>query len=75
MSKQYTYIERKIPAAPRNKRLTDTIAAAASTGGGYIGGGGGTSYWQLVTTDEDGNALPEEQLRMYYKELENRYNN
>lgn len=62
MSKQYTYIERRIPATPRNKRLTDSIVAAASTGGGYIGGGGGgTSYWQLVTTDEDGNALPEEQ--------------
>ena len=62
MSKQYTYIERRIPATPRNKRLTDSIVAAASTGGGYIGGGGsGTSYWQLVTTDEEGNALPEEQ--------------
>lgn len=60
MSKQYSYIERRIPATPRNKRLTDSIVAAASTGGGYIGGGG-TSYWQLVTTDEDGNALPEEQ--------------
>lgn len=61
MSKQYSYIERRIPATPRNKRLTDSIVAAASTGGGYIGGSGGTSYWQLVTTDEDGNALPEEQ--------------
>lgn len=61
MSKQYTYIERRIPATPRNNRLTDAIVAASSTGGGYIGGGGGTSYWQLVTTDEDGNALPEEQ--------------
>ena len=61
MSKQYTYIERRIPATPRNKRLTDSIVAAASTGGGYIGGSGGTSYWQLVTTDEEGNALPEEQ--------------
>ena len=59
MSKQYTYIERRIPATPRNKRLTDSIVAAASTGGGYIGGGG-TSYWQLVTTDADGNALAEE---------------
>lgn len=61
MSKQYTYIERRIPATPRNKRLTDSIVAAASTGGGYIGGSGGTSYWQMVTTDEEGNALPEEQ--------------
>lgn len=60
MSKQYSYIERRIPATPRNKRLTDSIVAAASTGGGYIGGGGGTSYWQLVTTDADGNALAEE---------------
>ena len=60
MSKQYTYIERRIPATPRNKRLTDAIVAASSTGGGYIGGGGGTSYWQLVTTDADGNALAEE---------------
>lgn len=60
MSKQYSYIERRIPATPRNKRLTDAIVAAASTGGGYIGGGGGTSYWQLVTTDADGNALAEE---------------
>ncbi len=59
MSKQYTYIERRIPATPRNKRLTDAIVAASSTGGGYIGGGG-TSYWQLVTTDADGNALAEE---------------
>lgn len=60
MSKQYTYIERRIPATPRNKRLTDAIVAAASTGGGYIGGGGsGTSYWQLVTVDADGNALAE----------------
>lgn len=60
MSKQYTYIERRIPATPRNKRLTDAIAAASLTGGGYIGGGGGASYWQLVTTDADGNALAEE---------------
>ena len=60
MSKQYTYIERMIPATPRNKRLTDAIVAASSTGGGYIGGGGGASYWQLVTTDADGNALAEE---------------
>ena len=60
MSKQYTYIERRIPATPRNKRLTDAIVAASSTGGGYIGGGGGASYWQLVTTDADGNALAEE---------------
>lgn len=60
MSKQYSYIERRIPATPRNKRLTDAIVAAASTGGGYIGGGGGASYWQLVTTDADGNALAEE---------------
>lgn len=59
MSKQYTYIERRIPATPRNKRLTDAIVAASSTGGGYIGGGGGASYWQLVTTDADGNALEE----------------
>ena len=61
MSKQYSYIERRIPATPRNKRLTDAIVAAASTGGGYIGGGGSdTSYWQLVTVDADGNALAEE---------------
>lgn len=61
MSKKYSYIERNIPAIPRNKRLTDAIVAASSTGGGYIGGGGsGTSYWQLVTTDADGNALAEE---------------
>lgn len=61
MSKQYSYIERRIPATPRNKRLTDAIVAAASTGGGYIGGSGsGTSYWQLVTVDADGNALAEE---------------
>ena len=60
MSKQYAYIERRIPATPRNKRLTDAIVAASSTGGGYIGGGGGASYWQLVTTDADGNALAEE---------------
>lgn len=61
MSKQYSYIERRIPATPRNKRLTDAIVAAASTGGGYIGGcGSGTSYWQLVTVDADGNALAEE---------------
>ena len=60
MSKQYTYIERRIPATPRNKRLTDAIVAASSTGGGYIGGGVGTSYWQLITTDADGNALAEE---------------
>lgn len=60
MSKQYSYIERRIPATPRNKRLTDAIVAASSTGGGYIGGGGGASYWQLVTTDADGNALAEE---------------
>ena len=46
MSKQYSYIERRIPATPRNKRLTDAMGAAASTGGGYIGGGGGTSYGQ-----------------------------
>ena len=59
MSKKYSYIERNIPAIPRNKRLTDAIVAAASTGGGYIGGGGGASYWQLVTTDADGNALAE----------------
>lgn len=60
MDKRYSYIERSHPATPRNKRLTDAIAAASSTGGGYIGGGGGTSYWQLVTTDADGNALAEE---------------
>ena len=60
MSKQYIYIERRIPATPRNKRLTDAIVAASSTGGGYIGGSGGPSYWQLVTTDADGNALAEE---------------
>lgn len=60
MDKKYSYIERSHPATPRNKRLTDAIAAASSTGGGYIGGGGGTSYWQLVTTDADGNALAEE---------------
>ena len=60
MSKQYTYIERRIPATPRNKRLTDAIVAASSTGGGYISGGVGASYWQLVTTDADGNALAEE---------------
>ncbi len=60
MDKRYSYIERSHPATPRNKRLTDAIAAASSTGGGHIGGGGGTSYWQLVTTDADGNALAEE---------------
>ena len=60
MDKRYSYIERSHPATPRNKRLTDAIAAASSTGGGHIGGGGGASYWQLVTTDADGNALAEE---------------
>ena len=60
MDKRYSYIERSHPATPRNKRLTDAIAAASSTDGGLIGGGGGTSYWQLVTTDADGNALAEE---------------
>ena len=60
---QYTYQTRFLAATPRNKRLTDSIQAAAQTGGS--GGGGylpaGPQYWELVTTQEDGTALPEEQ--------------
>lgn len=60
---QYTYQTRFLAATPRNKRLTDSIQAAAQTGGS--GGGGylpaGPQYWELVTIQEDGTALPEEQ--------------
>lgn len=58
---QYKYVEVQIPATPRNKRLTDSIQAAAQTGGGGIGYPSTPQYWELVTTQEDGTALPEEQ--------------
>lgn len=58
---QYTYQTRYIAATPRNKRLTDSIQAAAQTGGGGIGYPSTPQYWELVTTQEDGTALPEEQ--------------
>ena len=39
MSKQYSYIERKIPATPRNKRVAGLVTNAVSaTGGGYYPG-------------------------------------
>ncbi len=58
---QYKYVEVQIPATPRNKRLTDSIQAASQTGGGGIGYPSTPQYWELVTTQEDGTALPEEQ--------------
>ena len=50
-------------ATPRNKRLTEGIQSAAQSGGGGIGyiPSSGPQYWQLVTTDTEGNSLPEEQ--------------
>ena len=62
-TKQYTYQTRYLAATPRNKRLTEGIQSAAQSGGGGIGyiPSSGPQYWQLVTTDAEGNALPEEQ--------------
>lgn len=62
-TKQYTYQIRQIASTPRNKRLTDGIQQAAQTGGsggGYIQSST-PQYWQLVTTDADGNPLEEAQ--------------
>ena len=61
--KQYAYRTRYLAATPRNKRLTEGIQQAAQSGGGggtYISSGG-PQYWQLVTTDADGNPLEETQ--------------
>ena len=62
-TKQYTYQTRYLAATPRNKRLTEGIQSAAQSGGGSVGyiPSSGPQYWQLVTTDAEGNALPEEQ--------------
>lgn len=62
-TKQYTYQIRKIASTPRNKRLTDGIQQAAQSGGGGIGyiPSSAPQYWQLVTTDADGNPLEEAQ--------------
>lgn len=62
-TKQYTYQTRYLAATPRNKRLTEGIQSAAQSGGGGIGyiPSSGPQYWQLVTADAEGNALPEEQ--------------
>lgn len=62
-TKQYTYQIRKIASTPRNKRLTDGIQQAAQSGGGGIGyiPSSTPQYWQLVTTDTDGNPLEEAQ--------------
>lgn len=62
-TKQYTYQTRYLAATPRNKRLTEGIQSAAQSGGGGIGyiPSSGPQYWQLVTADAKGNALPEEQ--------------
>lgn len=56
--KQYTYQTRYVAATPRNGRLTDSIEKAASTGGEIVSGGSAAiQYWELATTDADGNAL------------------
>lgn len=62
-TRQYTYQTRYLAATPRNKRLTEGIQSAAQSGGGGIGyiPSSGPQYWQLVTTDTEGNSLPEEQ--------------
>lgn len=62
-TKQYTYQTRYLAATPRNKRLTEGIQSAAQSGGGSVGyiPSSGPQYWQLVTADAEGNALPEEQ--------------
>ena len=62
-TKQYTYQTRYLAATPRNKRLTEGIQQAAQSGGGSVGyiPSSGPQYWQLVTADAKGNALPEEQ--------------
>lgn len=46
MSKQYTYIERRIPATPRNKRVAGMVANAVSSVSypGYQQGAGGSIY-------------------------------
>ena len=59
MSKTYNYQIREVAATPRNKRLTDSIQAAAATGGAVFAGGSTPQYWELSTTDADGNALDE----------------
>lgn len=59
MSKTYNYQIRQVAATPRNKRLTDSIQAAAATGGAVFAGGSTPQYWELSTTDADGNALDE----------------
>lgn len=62
-TKQYTYQIRQIAATPRNKRLTDGIQQVAQSGSGGIGyiPSSAPQYWQLVTTDADGNPLEEAQ--------------
>ena len=62
-TKQYTYRTRYLAATPRNKRLTEGIQSAARSGGGSTGyiPSSGPQYWRLVTTDAEGNALPEAQ--------------
>ena len=46
MSKQYSYIERRIPATPRNKRVAGMVANAVSSVSypGYQQGAGGSIY-------------------------------
>ncbi len=62
-TKQYTYQTRYLAATPRNKRLTESIQSAAQSGGGGIGyvPSSTPQYWQLVTTDAEGNPLDEAQ--------------
>ena len=50
-------------ALPRTGRMLDAVMKTNNSAS-IVGGGGGSSspqYWQLVTTDAEGNALPEEQ--------------
>ena len=50
-------------ALPRTGRMLDAVMKTNNSAS-IVGGGGGSSspqYWQLVTADTEGNALPEEQ--------------
>ena len=50
-------------ALPRTGRMLDAVMKTNNSAS-IVGGGGGSSspqYWQLVTADAEGNALPEEQ--------------
>lgn len=50
-------------ALPRTGRMLDALMKTNNSAS-IVGGGGGSSspqYWQLVTADAEGNALPEEQ--------------